>query len=179
MAWRDMGWPAYGLPRREDDLEPCLEDATNVEQYRIDVIEVSEPGPVIETRDLLCRLYGKPDEIGPQSPYLATYERLRGIAAPQSDQAHRHVIGTVEYGYWPSLNLGYIETVRVRLDMRRKGFGLKLVDFAVDYMRGRKIQRVYSFAVNIEGNALLESAGFVPEPPGDSERPWRRWFSTA
>jgi GNAT superfamily N-acetyltransferase len=174
-----MGWPAYGLPRREDDLEPCLEDPTSVEQYRIDVIEVSEPGPVVEIRDLLCRLYGKPDEVGAQNAYLATYKRLRGIAVPQSDQAHKHVIGTVEYGYWPSLKLGYIETVRVRSDMRRKGFGLKLVDFAVDYMRGRKIQRLYSFAINIEGNALLESAGFVPEPPGDSEHPWRRWFSTA
>jgi GNAT superfamily N-acetyltransferase len=179
MVWRDMRWPDYGLPRQEDDIEGCREGPTYVEEYRIEVTEVFEPGPVIEIRDLLCRLYGKPDEVGTQNPYVAGYRRLRGSAVPQSrdSQAHSHVIGTVDYGYWPSLNLGYIESVRIRLDMRRKGLGLKLVNFALDYLRSRRIQRIYSLAVNPEGSGLLESAGFVSEPPENSEDPWRMWFS--
>lgn len=174
-----MGWPDYRLPRQEDDLEGSREGPTDVEEYWIEVTEVSEPGPVIEIRDLLCRLYGKPDEVGTQNPYVASYRRLRGSAVPRSrhSQAHSQVIGTVDYGYWPSLNLGYIESVRVRSDMRRKRLGLKLVDFALDYLRSRRIRRIYALAVNPEGSGLLESAGFLPEPPENSEDPWRMWFS--
>jgi GNAT superfamily N-acetyltransferase len=174
-----MGWPAYGPPRQEDDLEGSGKGPARVEEYSIEVTGVSEPGPVIEVRDLLYRLYGKPNEVSTQNPYVASYTRLRGSAIPKSrdSQAQGHVTGTVDYGYWPSLKLGYIENVRVRPDMRRKGLGLKLVDFALDYLRSRGIRRIYSFAVNPEGFVLLESAGFVPEPPEDSERPWRRWLS--
>ena len=180
MVWNDMGWPAYGPPWQEDDLEGCHKGPTHVEQYRIEVTGVSEPGPLIEVRDLLCKLYGKPDGVGAQNPYVASYRRLRGSAIPEStdSQAHGHVGGFVDYGYWLSLKLGYVENVRVRSDMRRKGLGLKLIDFALDYLRRRGIQRIYSFAVNPEGFRLLESAGFMPEPPESSERPWRRWFST-
>jgi len=144
------------------------------------VTTFSEPGPVIEVRELLCRLYGKPDEVGPQNPYVAIYRRLRGSVLPQpgDSQAHSHAIGTVDYRYWPSLKLGYIENVKIRSNMRRKGLGLKLAKFALDYLRNRGMQRIYSLAVNPEGFGLLESAGLVPEPPENTERPWRRWFST-
>jgi GNAT superfamily N-acetyltransferase len=179
MVWNDMGWPAYGSPRQEDNLEGCLKSPTHVEEYRIEVTGVPEPGPAIEVRDLLRKLYGEPNEVGTQNPYVASYRRLRGSAIPQSgdSQARGHITGTIDYGYWPSLKLGYIENVRVRSEMRRKGLGLKLVDFALDYLRSRGIRRIYSFAVNPEGFTLLESAGFVPEPPESSEYPWRRWFS--
>jgi len=179
MVWNDMGWPAYGPPRQEDDLEGSGNGPPHIEEYRIEVTGVSEPGPVIEVRDLLYRLYGKPNEVGTQNPYVASYRRLRGSAIPKSggSQAQGHVTGTVDYGYWPSLKLGYIESVRVHSDMRRKGLGLKLVDFALDYLRSRGIRRIYSFAVNPEGFILLESAGFVPEPSENSEYPWRRWLS--
>jgi len=178
MVWHDIRWPDYGLPRQEDDLEGCLEGPASVEEYWIEVTEVFEPGPVIEIRDLLCRLYGKLDGVGTQNPYVASYRRLRGSAVPRSrdSQGHSHVIGTVDYGYWPSLKLGYIENVKVRSDMRRKGLGLNLVDFALDYLRSRQIQRIYALAVNPEGCGLLESAGFVPEPPENSADPWRMWF---
>lgn len=179
MVWRDMGWPAYGSQPQEDDLEPYPKDTPQTGEYRIEVSEASEPGTVVEIRDLLCRLYGKPDECGEQNPYLASYRRLKGTALPRSadSQAHKHIIGIVDYVYWPSLNLGYIESVRVRSDMRQKGLGMTLLNFALDYMRSREIRRIYSFAVNSEGNRLLGSAGFVPEPPDDPERPWRRWFA--
>ena len=151
----------------------------DVEEYRIEVTRVSEPGPVIEVRNLFRRLYGEPDECGTLNPYIARCRRLRGSALPDSknSQEYGYVTGTVDYRYWPSLKLGYIENVQVGSNMRRRGLGLKLVDFALDYVRSRGIQRVYSFAVNPEGFHLLESSGFAAEPPDDSERPWQRWFS--
>lgn len=181
MVRRNMEWPAYGPPRQEDDLEGCQEGLADAEEYKIEMTRVSEPGPVIEVRDLFRRLYGELDECGTPNPHAAKYRRLRGRALPESrdSQEYGYVTGTVDYRYWPSLKLGYIESVKVSSRMRRKGLGLKLVDFALDHMRSRGIQRTYSFAVNPEGSGLLESAGFVPEPPDNSERPWRRWFSTA
>ncbi len=178
MVWRDMEWPAYGPPLREDNLEGCQEDLAGVEAYRIEVTGVSEPGPVVETRDLLRRLYGEPDGRGARNPYVASYTRLRASALPESGdgQKYGYVIGTADYRYWPSLKLGYIEHVRVSSSARGKGLGVKLVDFVLDYMRGKGIQRIYSFAVNPEGSGLLTGAGFTPEPAEDSERPWRRWF---
>lgn len=180
MLGREIGWPDYGVPPQEDDLEVYREGQIHAEECRIEVTRFSEPGPVIEVRELLCRLYGKPDEVGARNPYVAVYRRLRGSALPQpgDSQAHSYVIGTVDYGYWPSLKLGYIENVRIRSDMRRKGLGLKLVDFALDYLRSRRMRRIYSLAVNPEGFGLLESARLVPEPPENAEHPWRTWFST-
>jgi len=180
MVAREIGWPDYGLPKQEDDLEACREGPIHVEECRIEVTGLPEPGPVIEVRDLLCRLYGRPDEVGARNPYVAVYKRLRGCALQQSgdSKAHNYVIGIVDYGYWPSLTLGYIENVRIHPDMRQKGLGLRLVDFALDYLRSKGVQRVYSLAVNPEGFGLLERAGLVPEPPENSECLWRRWFST-
>lgn len=180
MVGREIGWPDYGVPPQKDDLEVYRVGQIHVEECRIEVTRFSEPGPVIEVRELLCRLYGKPDEVGTRNPYVAVYRRLRGSALPQpgDSQAHSHAIGTVDYGYWPSLKLGYIENVRIRSDMRRKGLGLKLVDFALDYLRSRRMRCIYSLAVNPEGFGLLESAGLVPELPENTELPWRTWFST-
>jgi len=173
-----MNWPAYGPPLEEDNLDEYQQGVEDPDTYRIEVTKVSEPGPVIETRDLLRRLYGEPNG-GPRNPYIARYTRLKASAMPKSgDNAdYGYVVGTAEYRYWPSLKLGYIEHVRVSSSVRRKGLGVKLVDFALDYMRGKGIKHIYSFAVNPEGARLLNSAGFAPEPAEDPERPWRRWFS--
>jgi GNAT superfamily N-acetyltransferase len=181
MVWRDMEWPAYGPPLQDGELEGCREGLADVEAYKIEVTGVSEPGPVVETRDLLRRLYGEPDERGASNLHVSRYRRLRGSAIPESGDSREYgyVAGTVDYRYWPSLKLGYIENVKVSSSMRRKGLGLKLVDFALDYMHSRGVQCIYSFAVNPEGSGLLESAGFTPEPPENPELPWRRWFSTA
>ncbi len=100
------------------------------------------------------------------------------LQQPGDSQAHKYVICIVYYGYWPSLKLGYIENVKIRSDVRRKGLGLKLIGFALDYLRSQGVQRIYSLAVNPEGFGLLTRAGLVPEPPENSECLWRRWFST-
>ena len=178
MQWRNMNWPAYGPPLAEDNLEAHQEGLEDAAAYRIEVAKVSEPGPVVETRDLLRRLYGEPNGRGARNPYVAKYTRLRASALPESgdNQEYGLVIGTADYRYWPSLKLGYIEHVRVSSSARRKGLGVKLVDFTLDYMRGKGIERIYSFAVNPEGSRLLENAGFAPEPSEDPERPWRKWF---
>jgi len=180
MVEREIGWPDYGLSQQENDLDGCWAGPIHIEECRIEVTGLSEPGPVIEVRDLLCRLYGRPDEVGIRNPYVAVYRRLRGCALqqPGDSQAHNYVIGIVDYGYWPSLKLGYIENVKIHPDVRRKGLGLKLIDFALDYLRGRGVQRIYSLAVNPEGFGLLERAGLLPEPSDNPECLWRRWFST-
>jgi len=175
---RKMGWPAYGTPPRDDGLEKAHGSPPVVEDYHIDVAEVSESGSVVEIRDLLCRLYGTPEQCSEPNPYLATYMRLRGTALPRNAEGKPQdtAIGTVDFGYWPTLNLGYIESVRVRTDVRKRGVGLALLNFGVDYMQRRKMARIYSFAVNREGYKLLESGGFSPEEPDDPARPWRTWF---
>ena len=179
MIWRNLEWPAYGPPRKEDKLEGSQEGLDDAEEYKIKVNSVSEPGPVIEVRNLFRRLYGEPNECDKPNPYIARYKRLRGSALPESKNSREYgyVTGTVDFRYWPSLKLGYIENVQVSSNMRRKGLGNKLVSFALDYMRPKGIQRIYSFAVNREGFRLLESSGFTAEPPDNSERSWQRWFS--
>jgi len=178
MQWRNMTWPAYGPPQQEDELEVRKETVDDIKEFRIEVSKVSEPGPVVEVRELLRRLYGEVDECGTPNPYIAKYTRLKGSAVPESENGQENppVVGVSEYRYWPSLKLGYIENVRVSSSMRRKGLGVKLVDFTVDYVRNKGVQRIYSFAVNRGGFKLLKSAGFTPETPDDPERPWRTWF---
>ncbi len=75
------------------------------------------------------------------------------------------------------MKLGYIENVRVSARMRHKGLGVKLTNFAIDCMRRKGVQRIYSFAVNPEGFSLLTSDRFIAEPPEEPERAWKRWFS--
>ena len=179
MVWRNLEWPAYGPPREEDKLDEVHEGSDDVEEYKIKVNTVSEPGSVIEVRNLFHRLYGEPDECDEPNPYIAQYRRLRGSALPESrdSQEYGYVTGTVDFRYWPSLYLGYIENVQVSSNMRRKGLGNKLVSFALDYMRSKGIQRTYSFAVNHEGFLLLERSGFTAEPPDNAQHSWQRWFS--
>ena len=104
---------------------------------------------------------------------------MKGTALPRSPDGPvtNNVSGTVDYGYWSALNLGYIESVRVRPNLRKKGIGVALLNYAVDHMSRLGITRIYSFAVNPEGSKLLESGGFAPQTPGDSDQPWRRWFA--
>ena len=181
MKWRNMEWPAYGPPLQDDNLDdhqPELEDTEDTKEYRIEVTRVSEPGSAVEVRSLFRGLYGEPGQCSALNPYVAKYRRLRGSALPNSTdgQKHGYVIGTVDYRYWLSLKMGYIENVRVSTRMRQKGLGVKLTNFAIDCMRRKGVQRIYSFAVNPEGFSLLTSAGFIGEPPEDPKRTWKRWF---
>ncbi len=176
MVWRDMTWPAYGAQEQEDELEGS-EGPPNTEDCALETTEVSDPGSLVERRDLLCRLYGPPEQAGEPNPHVATYRRLKATAQLSSEnKATDVVLGVADFGYWPVLGLGYIESVRVRADMRKKGLGQKLLKFAVGCMHNKGVRRIYSFAVNPEGHKLLQGGGFTPQPSEDPQRPWRRWF---
>ena len=154
------------------------EDSMDLGEYRIEVTRISEPGPTVEVHNLFHRLYSEPQERGTANPYVAKYRRLRARALLRfgGNQGDNCVAGSVEYKYWPSLKLGYIENVQVSSEMRRRGIGAKLIEFAVNYMRRKGSHRIYAFAVNSEGCGLLASAGFAHEPPEDPKSLWRRWF---
>jgi len=178
MVWRNLEWPAYGPPRKEEKLDGGQERPEDVEEFKIQANKASEPGPVIEVRNLFHRLYGDPEDCDDPNPYIARYVRLKGNAVPELKSSHEYgsVSGTVDYRYWPTLKLGYIENVVVSTNMRRKGLGNMLVSFALDYMREKGMRRTYSFAVNRGGYRLLNSSGFTAEPPDNPQKSWQRWF---
>jgi len=147
-------------------------------EYRIEVTRISEPGPTVEVRSLFNKLYSESQEGETLNPYLAKYQRLRArvLTHSKGSQGGNCVAGSVEYRYWPCLKLGYIENARVSPEMRRKGLGVKLINFAVNYMRREGSLHIYAFAVNPEGYGLLTNTGFAHEPPENPASPWRRWF---
>lgn len=163
---------------RDSFSELQKEDSVDLAEYRIEITRISEMGPTVEIRNLFHRLYSEPQERRTANPYVAEYRRLRARALLHSggNQSGNCVAGSVEYRYWPCLKLGYIENVHVSPEMRRRGLGVKLINFAVNYMRRKGSHRIYAFAVNSEGCGLLASAGFAHEPSEDPESPWRRWF---
>jgi len=154
------------------------EDSVDMAEYRIEITGITGPGPTVEVRSLFRRLYGEPQECGTTNPYVAEYRRLRVRLVPRfkSNQGYSYVVGSVDYRYWPCLKLGYIENARVSSEIRRRGLGVKLINFAVNYMHRQGSHHIYAFAVNPEGYSLLASAGFVHEPPENPASPWRRWF---
>ena len=166
MMWRD----GFSELQREDSVD--------LGEYRIEVTRISEPGPIVEVHNLFHRLYSEPQERGTANPYVAKYRRLRARVLLRfgGSQGDNCVAGSVEYRYWSCLKLGYIENVHVSSEMRRRGLGVKLINFAVNYMRRKGSHRIYAFAVNSEGCGLLASAGFAHEPPEDPKSLWRRWF---
>jgi hypothetical protein len=180
MKWHDMSWPAYGPPLSEDNLKDIQNIPGDAKAYRIEVESVSDPGSVIEVRDLFRRLYGEPRIQVKPNPYIAIFKRLKAnVVVITENCADNQIVGTIIYRYWPSLNLGYIESVRVSANMRRRRLGIKLVMYALSDMRGLGINRIYSFAVSPEGARLLESARFTSESPDDPGRPWRKWYFTS
>ena len=166
------------MNRRDGSSESQKEGSVDLGEYRIEVTRTSAPGPIVEVRNLFNKLYSEPQERRRASPYTTEYQRLRARALSGSgdSQDANYIAGIVEYRYWPGLKLGYIENVRVSSEMRRQGLGVKLIDFAVNYMHREGSHRIYAFAVSPEGSGLLTSAGFVDEPPEDSASPCRRWF---
>ena len=159
--------------------EPQKEDSVDLGEYRIEVTRISEPGPTVEVHNLFHRLYSGPQERGTTSnPYVAKCKRLRAkvLLRSRGSQDDNCVAGSVEYRYWPSLELGYIENAYVTAEIRRKGFGVKLINFAINYMRRKGSHCIYAFAVNPEGCALLTSAGFACETPENPTSLWRMWF---
>ena len=69
-------------------------------------------------------------------------------------------IGHVTYSYYPSVRVGHIEVVDIEPAYRRRGFGSKLVQFALDDIRRRGIVKVSASILSREGIQLLEAHGF-------------------
>ena len=86
-----------------------------------------------------------------------------GVTYPISYTEVRAVIddvGHVTYIYYPSVGVGHIEMVSVQLPYRRRGFGRKLAQFAIDNMREKGIHRVSASILSPEGAKLLKALGF-------------------
>ncbi len=178
------------LPRPHHDKTGLLpEDLLAAKEYDLDVSVVGGLGPAVEPRDLLLRLYGRPQDNGRSNPHLAPYRRLRASLRPElasgSEQAETadpspdRDVGSIEYRHWPSLQLGYLETIQVSTEVRRQGVGIKLVDFAVEHLARLGCQCVYAFIVSPEGASLFASAGFSTPEPRDGAQPWRDWVVIA
>lgn len=69
-------------------------------------------------------------------------------------------VGHITYIYYPSVRVGHIEFVDVEPAYRRRGFGSKLVQFALDDMRRRGIVKVSASIMSGEGMRLLKTHGF-------------------
>ena len=145
--------------------------------HEIEVTEPVDPGPNVETRKLFRRLYGAPQDYNAASPFIATFTRYRSKLRPAAPTSPRHVSGSIEYRYWPDLELGYIDNVFINSNIRRNGFGSRLVKFATDHLRCKGSRRIFAFTVNPPALRLFISAGFTPESPEDANHPWRQWVS--
>ena len=69
-------------------------------------------------------------------------------------------VGHITYIYYPSVRVGHIEFVDIEPAYRRRGFGSKLVQFALDDMRRRGIVKVSASVASGEGIRLLKAHGF-------------------
>ncbi|HEY90389.1 MAG TPA: GNAT family N-acetyltransferase [Dehalococcoidia bacterium] len=165
------------LPSSQENSGALPEDSIVPIDHEIEVTVPVDPGPNVETRKLFRRLYGIPQDYDTASPFLATFTRYRSKLRPAALTSPRHVNGSIEYRYWPDLKLGYIDNVFIGSNMRRQGFGVRLVKFATDHLRRKGSRTVFAFTVNPPGLGLFISAGFTPESPEDASYPWRRWVS--
>ena len=68
--------------------------------------------------------------------------------------------GYITYTYWPSVGVGHIEMIMVKEDYRRRGFGSKFVQFAIDDMKKKGIVKVSASIWSKEGENLLKAHGF-------------------
>jgi len=73
-------------------------------------------------------------------------------------------IGWVTYTFHPTVGYGHIEVVNVAPAYRSRGFGIDLLQFAIDDMRGKGITTVSVSAWSKEGAALFKKLGFSYEP---------------
>ena len=70
-------------------------------------------------------------------------------------------IGWVTYIYFPSAGAGHIEALNVAEAYRLRGFGIKLMEFAIENMRGKGITTVGLNAWTEAGVALFKKLGFT------------------
>jgi len=70
-------------------------------------------------------------------------------------------VGHITYTYYPSVKIGHIELVVVDPGYRRRGFGSKFVQFAIDDMKKKGIAKVSASILSKEGASLLKTLGFA------------------
>ena len=70
-------------------------------------------------------------------------------------------LGHITYIYWPSVSVGHIDMIMVKEDYRRRGFGSKFVQFAIDDMKKKGIVKVSASIWSKEGENLLKALGFA------------------
>lgn len=154
------------------------EDMDFARERGFELSEAVEPGPTVEVRDLFRRLYGASVTGLSASSRLADCVRLRARARGAAGDEDE-VAGSIEFRYWPTLGIGYVETIHVTAAMRRRGLGIRLLDFAVALMRRKGSGSVHAFIVSAEGLGLFTGAGFVAEAAEDASLPWRTWASVS
>jgi GNAT superfamily N-acetyltransferase len=70
------------------------------------------------------------------------------------------LVGSVDYLYFPSLKLGVIELIDVNKIHQRKGYGRKLLEYAIDDMKKKGITRVWADVWSYESQQMFSSLGF-------------------
>ncbi len=152
------------------------EDIDFAKERGFELAEAIEPGPTVEVRNLFRRLYGALEETCRTGQEPADCVRLRAKARGVTGDEDE-VAGSIEFRYWPVLGIGYVETVHVAAAMRRRGLGIRLLDFAVTLVRRKGSGSVHAFIVSAEGLGLFTRAGFVAEAAENASLPWRTWAS--
>jgi GNAT superfamily N-acetyltransferase len=88
----------------------------------------------------------------------------RGVTYPilyKEVQAFIDDVGHITYTYWPSVGVGHVEMINVEPPYQRRGFGSKLVQFAIDDMKKKGITKVSASILSKEGASLLKALGFA------------------
>jgi len=173
-----MTWPDFRPPLQGNIPELLPADLAAAREYSVELATASGPGPMVEVRELFRRLYGEPQDCGTPNPYVAPYHRWRAkVRLTSRDGGHEDITASIEYRYWPTLKLGYIESVHVTSEIRHQGMGVRLLNFAIDHMRRKGGESVHAFTVSQEGLSLLAGVGFAADAPEDENSPWRCWVS--
>jgi len=153
---RKMVWITYVPPEQETKPDTMFGESGDVDGYRIKLYRPFEPAPTVEVRNLFRKIYGEPQDCGEPNPYVAEFTRIRGRLMPVcgNGKDSKKIYGTVDFRYWPTLKLGYIENAQVNPEVRRKGLGSKLIVFAMNYLRNMGSEKIYAYAASRAEKAL-------------------------
>jgi len=177
---RKMVWITYVPPEQETKPDTMFGESVDIDGYRIKLYRPFEPAPTVEVRNLFRKIYGEPQDCGEPNPYVAEFTRIRGriMSVCGNGKDSKKIYGTVDFRYWPTLKLGYIENAQVNPEVRRKGLGSKLIVFAMSYLRNMGSEKIYAYAASREGAKMLGSIGFTASTPDNTKKRWLCWFYT-
>jgi GNAT superfamily N-acetyltransferase len=96
----------------------------------------------------------------PKEAYICTENA--GITGKSVGRPDWGYVGTITYSYMPEEGVGYIELIYVWEEFRRKGYGVLLINYALDVMRKNNIKVVYTAPVRKGSPELFISLNFRP-----------------